>query len=81
MSTRIALEKIIAQLEFLHVVESYDDQKLLLFLFALLDIDTLKGVTLSELQNKFNKNILAMVSLEHQQQLFDLTSQFEQDIM
>jgi hypothetical protein len=81
MSTRIALEKIIAQLGFLHVVESYDDQKSLLFLFALLDIDTFKGVTLRKLQNKFNKNILAMVSLEHQQQLFDLTSQFEQDIM
>ena len=81
MSTRIALEKIIAQLGFLHVVESYDDQKLLLFLFELLDIDTLKGVTLSKLQNKFNKNILAMVSLEHQQQLFDLASQFELDTM
>ena len=49
MSTRIALEKIIAQLGFLHVVELYDDQKLLLFVFALLEIDNLKGVTLSKI--------------------------------
>ena len=61
MSTRVKLDKVIAKLGFLHVVQSYDDQQLLLFLFSLLEIDTLKGVTLSELQNKFNKNILAMV--------------------
>ena len=81
MSTRVELDKVISKLGFLHVVQSYDDQQLLLFSFSLLEIDTLKGVTLSELQNKFNENILAMFSLEHQQQLFDLASQFEKDIM
>ena len=70
MSTRIALDKIITKLCFLHVVESYDDRQLLIFLFSLLEIDTLRDVTLSELQNKFNKSILLMISIEHQQQLF-----------
>ena len=54
-----------SKLGFLHVVQSYDDQQLLLFLFSLLEIDTLKEVTLSVLQNKFNKNILAMISIEY----------------
>ena len=81
MSTRVELDKVIAKLGFLHVVQSYDDQQLLLFLFSLMKIDTLKEVTLSVLQNKFNKNILAMISIEYQQQLFDLASQFEQDII
>ena len=81
MSPRIELKKVIAKLGFLHVVQSYGDQQLLTFLFLLLKIDTLKDVTLSELQNKFDKHILATVSVQHQKQLFDLASQFEQDIM
>ena len=81
MSTRIALNKIIAKLGFLHVVESYDDRQLLQFLFSLLEIDTLRDVTLSELQKRFNKNLLAMVPSERQQQLFDLAGQFEREIM
>ena len=55
MSTRVELDKVIAKLGFLHVVQSYDGQQLLLFLFSLMEIDTLKEVTLSVLQNKFNK--------------------------
>ena len=81
MSTRVKLDKVIAKLGFLHVVQSYDDQQLLLFSFSLLEIDTLKGVTLSELQNKCNKIILAMISIEYQQQLFNLASQLEREIM
>ena len=81
MSTRVKLDKVIAKLGFLHVVQSYDDQQLLLFLFSLMEIDTLKEVTLSVLQNKFNKNILAMISIEYQQQLFSLASQLEREIM
>ena len=74
MSTRVELDKGIAKLGFLHVVQSYDDQQLLLFLFSLLKIDTLKEVILSVLQNVFNKNIFAMFSIEYQQQLFNLAS-------
>ena len=81
MSTCIALDKIIAKLGFLHVVESYDDRQSLKFLFLLLEIDTLRDVTLSELQKRYKKNILAMVPLERQQKLFDLASQFEREIM
>jgi hypothetical protein len=34
MSTRVELDKVIAKLGFLHVVQSYDDQQLLLvFIF------------------------------------------------
>ena len=81
MSTRIELDKVISKLGFLHVVQSYDDQQLLLFLFSLIELDTLKGVKLSKLQKRFNKNILAMVPLEYQQQLFNLASQLEREIM
>ena len=81
MSARVELDKVIAKLGFLHVVQSYDDQQLLLFLFSLMEIDTLKEVTLNVLQNKFNKNILAMISIEYQHQLFNLASQLEREIM
>ena len=81
MSTRVKLDKVIAKLGFLHVVQSYDDQQLLLFLFSLLEIDTLKGVKLSKLQKRFNKNILAMIPLECQRELFNLASQLEREIM
>lgn len=81
MSTRIELENLIAKIGFLHVVQLYDDQQLLTFLFSLLEIDTLKDTILSELQNKFNKHVLSMVSVQHQKQPFDLTSRFEQGII
>ena len=81
MSTRVELDKVISKLGFLHVIESYDDKKLLIFLFSLMNIDTLRDENLTKLQNKFDNNILAMVALEHQQQLFNLASKLERDIM
>ena len=81
MSTRVELDKVVSKLGFLHVIESYDDKQLLLFLFSLLEIDTLKEVTLSVFQNKFNKKTSAMISIEYQQQLFNLASQLEREIM
>ena len=46
-----------------------------------MNIDTLRDDNLTKLQNKFDKTILAMVALEHQQQLFNLASKLEREIM